>query len=122
MAAADAREVRARAVRYDHETGRIVLDLVGGSTFIFPAQQLGELSGASASELADVELLPGGIGLHWEKLDADISVPGLLVSLIGTRPLLAEVGRRAKGKTSKAKQAASRENGKKGGRPKKRAV
>lgn len=119
-AKADAIEPRAVAVRFDAPSHRLILDLRGGLTFMFPPAQLAELKEATPAQQAKAEILPGGIGLHWEELDVDISVPGLLVDLLGTRSLLSEVGRRARGKTSEAKKAAARKNGKKGGRPKKR--
>jgi hypothetical protein len=34
---------------------------------------------------AQVELLGAGSGLHWEALDVDLSVPGLLAGLFGTK-------------------------------------
>ena len=39
----------------------------------FPA-----FEGAAPDELSDYQMLGGGIGIHWEKLDEDISVPNLL--------------------------------------------
>jgi hypothetical protein len=59
-----------------------------------------------------MELLGAGYGLHWEALDADLSVPGLL----GTGAYMA---RRAGQATSTAKATAA--NGARGGRPRKTA-
>jgi hypothetical protein len=86
-------EPRARTVRYQKSTGRVVVELNNGCLFAFPAQ-LGEgLRGASAAALAKVEVLPGGSGLHWEALDVDLSVPGLLAGIFGSRRWMAELGR-----------------------------
>jgi Protein of unknown function (DUF2442) len=41
------------------------------------------LSGATLEDLAGVEVTPSGMGLHWEKLDADLSVPALLKGIYG---------------------------------------
>ena len=76
------------------------------------------LETATDDELAAVEILGAGYGLHWEALDAALSVPGLMAGLFGTKAYMA---RRAGQATSPAKAAAARENGRKGGRPRKHA-
>ena len=76
------------------------------------------LETASDDELEAVEILGAGYGLHWEALDVDLSVPGLMAGLFGTKAYMA---RRAGQATSAAKAAAARENGRKGGRPRKQA-
>ena len=68
--------------------------------------------------LAQVEILGTGYGLHWDALDADLSIPGLLAGLFGTKAFMARHAGRA---TSPAKAAAARANGAKGGRPRKTA-
>jgi len=113
---ASASEPRARSVRYDRKADRIVVDLTNGSTFAFPPKLAQGLEQASADQLAQVEILGNGFGLHWEALDADFTVPGLLAGLFGTRAYMA---RRAGQTTSPAKAAAARANGAKGGRPRK---
>lgn len=65
-----------------------------------------------------MEILGAGYGLHWETLDADFTVGGLLAGVFGTKAYMA---RRAGQTTSPAKAAAARANGAKGGRPKKQA-
>jgi hypothetical protein len=116
-----AHEPRAIAARYDAASGRIVVDLANGCTFAFPARALQGLSAATDDELAQVEVLGTGYGLHWEQLDADFTVPGLLMGVFGTRSWMArEQARRAGQATSKAKAAAARRNGAKGGRPRRK--
>lgn len=111
-----AREPRARAARFDRETGKITLDLTNGCAFVFPARLVQGLQDASDDALAAVEILPQGRGLHWEALDVDVSVPGLVNGIFGTRAYMARL---AGGSRSPAKAAASRANGAKGGRPRK---
>jgi hypothetical protein len=60
----------------------------------------------------------GTAGLHWEALDADFRVSGLLAGVFGTKAYMA---RRAGQAKSPAKSAAARANGTKGGRPRKQA-
>ena len=76
---------RARAARYDRRTGRVLVDLTNGCSFAFPARKAQGLERASDAELAQVEVLGLGLGLHWEQLDVDLSVPGLLAGLFGTK-------------------------------------
>ncbi len=78
-------EPRARAARYDRRTGRVHVDLTNGCSFAFPARKAQGLQRASDTELAQVEILGLGFGLHWERLDVDLSVPGLLAGLFGTK-------------------------------------
>ena len=111
-------EPRATGARYDAASGRVTVDLTNGCTFAFPARALQGLSVARDEDLAQVKVLGDGYGLHWEALDADFTVPGLLTGLFGTRAWMArEQARSAGAATSPAKAAAARANGKKGGRP-----
>lgn len=109
-------EARALAARYDAANRRIVVELTSGATFAFPPDLAEGLAGASAAALGEVEVLGDGYGLHWESLDVDFTVPGLLAGIFGTRSWMARQAGRA---TSDAKAAAARANGRKGGRPKK---
>jgi hypothetical protein len=113
-----AAEPRAAAARYDAASGRVVVDLTNGCVFAFPARALQGLAEATDADLAQVEVMGTGHGLHWEPLDADFTVPGLLMGLFGTRAWMArEQARRAGAVSSPAKAEAARANGRKGGRP-----
>lgn len=108
----------AASARYDRKSGRVVVDLTNGAVFAFPPQLAEALQGATAEQLAQVEVLGSGYGLHWEALDADIAVPALVNGIFGTARWMAHKA----GKTaSPAKAAAARANGAKGGRPRKAA-
>jgi hypothetical protein len=111
-------EPRAKSARYDRRSGRIIVALTNGCTFAFPARDAEGLEGASDSALADVEILGAGAGLHWERLDVDLSVPGLLAGLFGTKAWMdRQRASNAGSARSPEKAAAARANGKKGGRP-----
>jgi hypothetical protein len=112
---------RAVSASYDRPTGRVMVELTNGFVFGFPAGSIPELAKASPAALAMVELSPGGSGLHWEALDVDLSVPGLLLSSMGRSEKLRELARLAGRVSSPAKAAAARANGAKGGRPRKAA-
>ena len=111
-------EPRATAARYDRKSARIIVELNNGCIFAFPPHLAQGLEAATDDELATVEILGAGYGLHWEALDADFRVSGLLAGVFGTKSYMA---RRAGQATSPAKAAAARANGAKGGRPRKQA-
>jgi hypothetical protein len=106
----------AASARYDRKNDRIVVELTNGATFAFPPGLAEGLADATPDELSDIELLGGGFGLHWETLDVDYTVPGLVNGVFGTAKWMAARAGRA---TSPAKAAAARVNGAKGGRPRK---
>ena len=116
--AAAATEPRAASAHYDRKLDKIIVELTNGCTFSFPPRLAQGLELATEDQLAQVEILGAGYGLHWEALDADLSVPGLLAGLFGTRSYMARLAGQA---TSPAKAAAARANGAKGGRPRKAA-
>ena len=111
---------RAAAARYDSASGRVVVDLTNGCSFVFPARSVQGLEQATDDDLADIELLGPGIGLHWDRLDVDASVPGLLAGLFGAKAWMdRQRAAKAGSGRSEAKAAAARANGAKGGRPRK---
>lgn len=63
-----------KAVRFDEDT--IWVSLSDGRTIAAPLAWFPRLLNAAPEQLALVELSKGG--LHWEALDEDISVAGLL--------------------------------------------
>ena len=85
-----------------------------------PAHALQDLRDATDDDLAEVELL-GSYGLHWEKLDVDFTIPGLMAGIFGTARFMREIQSKGGKSRSVAKTVAARENGKKGGRPRKSA-
>ena len=81
--AARMHEPRAATARYDRRSGRVLLELTNGCTFGFPPRTAQGLETATDEQLAQVEILGAGYGLHWEALDVDLSVPGLAGSDFG---------------------------------------
>ena len=73
------------SARYDRRTSRVVVDLTHGVQVAFPANLAEGLAGASPQELAEIEISPAGLGLHWPKLDTDLYVPALLQCLFGSK-------------------------------------
>jgi hypothetical protein len=112
-------EPRAVAARYDRDIGKLVVELHNGVVLQLPPDRLQGLAGASPDDLSQVQIEGAGFGLHWERLDADLSVVGLAQGIFGTRAWMSELARAAGSRTSVAKAVAARENGRLGGRPKK---
>jgi len=108
--------------RYDRRVSRVIVGLDNGLELAFPPRLAQGLEHATPADLAIIEISPLGDGLHWPAIDADLYVPGLLQGVFGSKSWMARhlgaAGGRAR---SGAKVAAARENGRKGGRPRKLA-
>jgi hypothetical protein len=119
---ADRTEPRATSVSYDADTNRLVIELRNGTTLLVPCELVQGLHDATPAEIAAVELTPRGAALHWETLDTDISVPGLMAGIFGTKAWMAELERRCGRSTAEAKRAATRAQGAKAVRPRQPAA
>ena len=73
----------AASARFDRRSGMVILELYNGCAFSFPARELQGLEDASDAQLAEVEVIAMGFGVHWEQLDADFTVPGLMAGRFG---------------------------------------
>jgi hypothetical protein len=85
------REPRAKSAHYDRETGRIVVELKHNCFFSFPARLAQGLEHATDDEIAEVEVIGLGYGLHWETLDEDHAVPHLVAGLFGSSKYMASL-------------------------------
>jgi Protein of unknown function (DUF2442) len=109
--------------RYDRRRSRIVVHLNTGIELAFPPALAEGLADAAPEDLAEIEISPAGLGLHWPKLDADLYVPALLQGVFGSRQwMAAQLGAAGGRARSPAKARSSRANGRKGGRPRKTAT
>jgi Protein of unknown function (DUF2442) len=114
---------RAQSAHYDAGRNRIIVRLTTGIELGFAPRDVEGLQHASADDLKIIEVEAFGLGIHFPKLDADLYVPALLQGVLGSKRWLAAQLGAAGGRTrSAAKAAASRENGKRGGRPRKSAA
>ena len=100
---------QAVSARFDKRSRRVVIRLSTGIDVAFDPRDAYGLEGASEEDLAGVRVEGAGGALHFPKLDADFSVARLLEGFLG--PM--DWARR------EARAAASRRNGKLGGRPRK---
>jgi len=112
-------ESRAAAARYARSSRKLVITLRSGIVVSIPIDLLPYFEGATERQLADIDVSPLGRGLRWKALDLDLSVPALLAKTLEPPAAMAELGRIGGSRTSRAKARAARENGRKGGRPRK---
>jgi hypothetical protein len=70
------KQVTAANVRVDDDT--LTVELSDGRVLSVPIEWYPRLSHGSASERNNWRLIGAGHGIHWPKLDEDISVEGLL--------------------------------------------
>jgi len=86
-----------------------MIALNNGAIVGFPLSVLPGLEQAGSDDLRRIEVQEGGYGIHVAALDADISVPGLLEAQLGSTAM----------KVAQTRAAASKTNGRLGGRPRK---
>ncbi len=115
-----ATQLYAVKANYDHKRRQIVIELANGSSFSFPPKLAEGLARKSAESLAVIEISPMGTGLYWPKLNVDLTIEGLLSGIFGGKEwMLRQHLAKAGSVKSIAKAKSSRENGSKGGRPRK---
>lgn len=107
---------------YEAERDVFNLTFRSGATMAIPRQMVPGLDRAPTPVLQSVSISPAGDALFWRVVDVDVYVPGLIERAFGTRLLAAASGRRGGRRKSRAKAAAARVNGAKGGRPRKTAI
>lgn len=108
------------SVRYDRRVARVIISLASGLELAFSPKHAQGLEHAHPADLADAEITPSGLGIHFPHLDADLYIPALLEGFLGSKRWIAAENGKLGGKAaSDAKVAAAQQNGKLGGRPKK---
>lgn len=106
------------SAHYDRASRRVVIQLSSKLTVSLSPRDAEGLENAKPSQLDEIEISPSGFGLHFPKLDADIYVPGLLEGFLGsTKWMASRLGQSGGQARSRVKKAASRANGRLGGRP-----
>jgi len=120
---------KAASARYDKKSKRMVLEMQNGVTLFVPIHLIEGLQNADEQALSDFDLVMKGSQIHWHSLDVQFYIEDLLKGVFGTPKWmksldehLAEIGRKGGSQKSDAKTNSSRENGKKGGRPPRKAA
>ena len=114
---------RAVSAIYDSKSSRVIIHLSSKLIVSFAPRDAQGLEHAKPSQLKEIQISPSGFGIHFPKLDADLYVPSFLEGFLGSRKWMASrLGRVGGQSKSREKRAASRSNGRLGGRPKKLAL
>lgn len=118
-------EIRAQAVRYVADRDAIEITTTRHAGFMIPRGWIGALQDVPVEELAKLEVWPDGSAIELEDRDVQISVDGLLTAMLPamlpSRTVAAIFASRGGRATSDAKRSSAKENGRKGGRPRKQA-
>lgn len=121
----ETRRARARGPKTQSlsvENGNLVLTLSGGAVegtlLTVPVAAIPRISEMSEEDLLNVKFLSGGLVLWWPAINYDIFTDTLIEFATGIRSVRTHMARAGSARTP-AKIAAARENGKKGGRPRK---
>ncbi len=113
---------RAVAVTYRAKDDTLAITLTTGVELAIPRSLLQGLADADPRDVIQVKIEDDGRSLHWDSLDVDHFVPGLIDGVFGTRKWMSEAGKIGGRAKTLAKVAAARRNGRKGGRPRKAAA
>jgi hypothetical protein len=98
-----------------------ILKLTDGRRRVLAREELQGLQSGTREQLARMEIVGGGTGIHWPDLDADLYVPAALRGIYGNKLWMAMIGKRGGSARTDAKKQAARANGKLGGRPRQNA-
>ena len=79
------------AAYYEPNDRTITVRLRSGASFRFPVDIVQGLADAETQDLNQVEITPMGDGLHWETLDTDFTIVGLLAGRFGTKKWMAKL-------------------------------
>jgi hypothetical protein len=76
-----------RATRVEFTQDSLVVHLEDGRTVTAPLEWFPRLRDASEAARANWRLIGRGVGMHWEDLDEDLSVRGLLQGATAVDPV-----------------------------------
>ena len=114
--------LHAKAVRYLPEFEALAVSFADKAAILLPVKKYAELARLSLAELMRIEVGFGGSALCLNECDLHVSIAGLVSA---SKPLMelasTVIAARNGGRSSVAKALAARENGQKGGRPRKLA-
>ncbi len=116
-----ARRPAARSACYKPRTKRLDITLTNGISLLVPVAYIEGLHNATAADLREIQIFGLGSALVFPALDVVVSVHGLIDGVFGSKAWMRDIGRSGGSVKSEAKSAAARENGRKGGRPRKAA-
>jgi hypothetical protein len=118
-------EIRAQAVRYVADRDAIEIVTTRHAGFLIPRGWIGALQDVPIADLAKLDVWPDGSAIELDDLDIHIGVNGLITALLPAmlpaKTVAAIFATRGGRATSEAKRVTAKENGRRGGRPRKPA-
>ena len=115
-------EPRAERITYDTRKKRLVIEVRRGAIVAIPIARIKEFNGATSRQLAGIHASRYGDAVVSDELDMHVSLKGLLRDLVGLTGAASMMGSAGGKVKSPAKTTAARENGKRGGRPRKKTA
>lgn len=112
---------RAVTLTYDGVKKLIHLELRNHVSLTFPVRMLAALENATPTQIRKFRIVGDGYAIFWDSLDVQVTTEYIIGKILGT---LTSVQVASKGGSTKTprKAAASRANGKLGGRPRKQVA
>ena len=80
MSTSTVTKINAAAADVQFSTDELIVTLADGRVLSVPLEWFPSLRDASPEARAHWRLIGQGVGIHWEELDEDISVAGLLAA------------------------------------------
>lgn len=102
---------RAVAATYNAAAETIAVTLSSGVTLIVPRALLEGLDNGTPEQLAAIEIVGPGTGLHWPLLDVDHYLPGLIQGIFGTQQWMTALQRQGGHAQPGAETPSVRRNG-----------
>jgi hypothetical protein len=78
-----ATDTEVKATRVWVENGQVCIQLADEREMRFPATKNPRLRKGAPEQVAHVEIICAGAGLHWPDLDEDLSVQGIIEGRLG---------------------------------------
>jgi hypothetical protein len=72
-----------RAEKAWYDSGKIHLLLSDKKEVSFPVELNRKLKNATEEQLSDIEIICNGTGIHWPRIDEDLSITGIMEGRFG---------------------------------------
>lgn len=105
QAIANTLELRAKSVVYDRKAEKLIILLTNNATYYISPRLLEGLHYASLEKVEDFHLSGDGSSIHWESLDVDFSIPGIIAGRFGSETWMEQLNGEYKPPLDRLKQA-----------------
>jgi len=85
------KQLFAQEIAFDHDRELMTVKLKNSYNMVFSLDEFPRLKKATSQQRENWEFIAGGVGIHWEDIDEDLSVKGFIRSYIKkTKSFIAE--------------------------------